>query len=91
MARKTKQVCGNPNEHHLLLNCVGFLIALAYVMGVTYVCQTYYAGFKQETEQWGWTNEYFYTVTAMSQHYFVLIGTILVYTPLYYFEIPFFE
>lgn len=64
---------------------------MAYVIGFTYLCKTYYAGWKQETERWGWTNEDLYSLMTMSQHYFVFMACVVVYTLLYYFEMPFFE
>lgn len=61
------------------------------MFGVTYIARTYYAVLKQESESWGWNDEYLYAWMSMGQHYFVLAAGAVVYTSLYWFELPFFE
>lgn len=70
---------------------VAHVICFVYLAGWPAFWRSYYAPLKETTEQWGWSDEYFWAIVGIANTLLAqtLMGSF--FTSLYLLELPFFE
>ena len=84
--------CADPNEETGVGKVVGFVIFATVLIAYPAFLRACYPEFKHRTEEWGWSDKFLYGMMGAIQGIVtqIFLGA-LMYGPLYYFEIPFFE
>ena len=70
---------------------VGHFICFGYLIGFPLMSRAVYPIIKTTTEEWGWSNEYFWAVAVCINSIFAHIFMGTIFTTLYLLKHPFFE